>query len=111
MCIFDPGIHQVPIEVEEKHAADSAAIAAKPVRKTRLDGAASRGSAGDAAAKYSADGFAVKVNGTAVISYHKKCRVYSGRIAPTIMPFNHNTYMFRPLEETSLNKNSDTYTK
>ena len=67
VCIFDPGIHQVPIEVEEKHAADSATIAAKPVRKTRLDGAASRGSSGDAAAKFSADGFAVKVNGTAVL--------------------------------------------
>jgi len=33
----------------------------------RLDGVASRGPASDVTARYSADGFAVKVNGTAVI--------------------------------------------
>ena len=41
VCVFDPSIHQIPIEVEAKHAA----------------------------AKYSADCSAVKVNGTAVIPF------------------------------------------
>ena len=66
VCLSDSGIHQIPVEADEKHAADIAAIAAKSVRKTRLNGFASRGSSADAADQYSADGFAVKVNGTAV---------------------------------------------
>ena len=66
VCLSDPRIHQVPVEVEEKHATDFAAIAAKFVRKTRLDGIAARRSTGDVMAQYSADSFAVKVNGTAV---------------------------------------------
>ncbi len=66
MCLSDSGVYQVSVEAEEKHAANSTSIAAKLVRKTRFDGVASRGSAGDATTQYSADGFAMKVNGTAV---------------------------------------------
>ena len=43
VCLSDPCIHQVPVEVEEKHATDSTAIAAKFVQKTRLDDVAAGG--------------------------------------------------------------------
>jgi hypothetical protein len=51
-------------------------IAAKSVQKMRLDGVASRGPASDVTARYSADGFAVKVNGTAVIKHKGKYSIW-----------------------------------
>lgn len=74
VCLSDSGIHQISVEAEEKYATDSAAIAAKPVRKTGLDGVASRGPTSHATDQYSANSFVVKVNGTVVTCYIKmKC--------------------------------------
>ena len=42
VCLSTAGIHQVPVEAEQKHAANSSFIAAQFVRETGPDGLASR---------------------------------------------------------------------
>ena len=67
MRLPDAGLYQVSVEVKEKHAANPSLVAAQSIRKTGPDGLATRRSPAQSSTQHQSNGFAVKVNRTAVM--------------------------------------------